>query len=352
MKAKVIKKNIKDEGIVEIFMKLVGEGSADVEIVAPKYEGVMGKMEKILGLLKCIMEPNIINGYIYENYRIGVNDILSYIEKIQQFLYDHELEVQEGRLNDNDLKKINSDPQLLEEYLSRCNERYDREELAQTYTSIKTNDITADLITVMSNIKYLLSKSEYEDTHDLEDPSRLSYEFITNSEEDTAILNPICRIDFKLFFMDEIINKDIKDMFLRVLQIIYKHSLYISQTISTPDVSAEEFTTIIDESLKKLKKIPELSGCHKAFSKLSNSKVLFENNFDSYYKDFVKSQNPGIMLESFISDVAKQEDTNKSLVPQLRKIVSYYRKNMSKISDPKINTLFNMLEKNFSILES
>lgn len=351
MSAKVIKKKIKDDSIVEIFMKLVGEGSADVEIVAPKYEGVMNKVEKILGLLKCITEPDVLNNYIYQNYKVGINDIFEYTEKIEQFLEENELEIQEGRINDNDLRNLNANPELLEEYLVRCNDKYDRDELSSVYTGMKTHEVIADIITAMANIKYALANSNFQEEHDLENPDNLSYDFIIDNTDDMMLLNPISRLDFKLFFMDELISDVAKNMFLRVLQIIYKHSLYISQTISTPDVSPEEFTKIIDQSIEKLKKIPELSGCHKAFSKLRNSKSLFQNNFNSYYKDFIKSQNPGIMLESFISDVAKQDDTNKSLIPQLRKIVAYYRKNMSKISDPKVNTLFNILEKNFQIID-
>jgi hypothetical protein len=91
----------------------------------------------------------------------------------------------------------------------------------------------------------------------------------------------------------------------------------------------------------------------KAFKKIEESVELLQNNFGGYYKDFISTKNPSIIIENFILDCSKEQNENMDLdlARQFKKIAMFYKKKSAgKIKDPRINQIFEMLDKNFAML--
>ena len=132
---------------------------------------------------------------------------------------------------------------------------------------------------------------------------------------------------------------------------LYKTSYEIYEIITSPDIDISKFSDIIIQSIQQAKKM--IPRANRAFRKIEESVALLKNNFQNYYKDFVSTKNPTIILENFILDCSKEygDDVDLELARQFKRIVMFYqKKSQGKIKDPRINQLFEMLNKNFDML--
>ena len=132
---------------------------------------------------------------------------------------------------------------------------------------------------------------------------------------------------------------------------LYKTSYEIYEIITSPDIDISKFSDIIIQSIQQAKKM--IPRANRAFRKIEESVALLKNNFQNYYKDFISTKNPTIILENFILDCSKEngEDVDLELARQFKRIVMFYqKKSQGKIKDPRINQLFEMLNKNFDML--
>lgn len=132
---------------------------------------------------------------------------------------------------------------------------------------------------------------------------------------------------------------------------LYNTCFDVYQIITSPDIDISKFSDLIVESIKQAKKM--IPRANKAFRKIEESVELLKDNFQNYYKDFVTTKNPTIIIENFILDVSKENsgDVDLELARQFKKIVMFYqKKSQGKIKDPKVNKLFEMLNKNFEML--
>ena len=132
---------------------------------------------------------------------------------------------------------------------------------------------------------------------------------------------------------------------------IYKTTYEIYEIITSPDIDISKFSDIIIQSIQQAKKM--IPRANRAFKKIEDSVELLKNNFQNYYKDFISTKNPTIILENFILDCSKEnsDDVDLDLARQFKRIVMFYqKKSQGKIKDPRINQLFEMLNKNFEML--
>ena len=91
------------------------------------------------------------------------------------------------------------------------------------------------------------------------------------------------------------------------------------------DVDIKGFSKILVDCISKAEK--QIPGCKDAFRKIKSAVGLLEGNFDNYYKDFIKTENPGIIFQNFIEDVSQdQKNTNLKLISQFRKIIGHFQK--------------------------
>ena len=132
---------------------------------------------------------------------------------------------------------------------------------------------------------------------------------------------------------------------------LYNTTYDVYQIITSPDIDISKFSDIIVQSIQQAKKM--IPRANKAFKKIEESVELLKNNFQNYYKDFITTKNPTIIVENFILDVSKENtgELDLDLARQFKKIVMFYqKKSQGKIKDPRINQLFEMLNKNFDML--
>lgn len=124
----------------------------------------------------------------------------------------------------------------------------------------------------------------------------------------------------------------------------------IVDILNQPDTDPEDFAKIITSSIAKIKK--QIRGCDEAFAKLEESVGLLKNNFGAYYKNLVATDNPTIVMEDYIRDVASQPGTTTKVARQFKQIIAYYHKMTDKHkSDPRMASILKKVDQQFSTLE-
>ena len=308
---KVVKQNIDQQGMADMFNQLLGdEKSLDINIIRDKYMKLKTNVERIYRLLESFhntMYVKIINT-IFETALYKKN-IKGFIEDCQT-LFDEEI----------------SDDKLI-----------------RHYKVVKDHKVVKDCIHICKN---LIRYKKY-----IEDIDNLSDSFIKSSKTHELIVFPFCNFDIKMIYTHVKIDEGISKYLLIFLNMLYKTSYEIYEIITSPDIDISKFSDIIIQSIQQAKKM--IPRANRAFRKIEESVALLKNNFQNYYKDFVSTKNPTIILENFILDCSKEngDDVDLELARQFKRIVMFYqKKSQGKIKDPRINQLFEMLNKNFDML--
>lgn len=310
-KVKMIKQNIDQQGMAEMFNQLLGdEKSLDINIIKDKYMKLKTNVERIYKLLESF------NNTIYNKVINNKLETSIYKKNIQGFIDDCK----------NIFSQDVSDDQLIKHY-----------------KIIKENKIIKDCIHMCKN---LIRYKKY-----IEDNDNLSDSFIKSSKMHEFIIFPFCNFDIKMIYTHVKIDESISKYILIFLNMIFKTSYEIYEIITSPDIDISKFSDIIIQSIQQAKKM--IPRANRAFKKIEDSVELLKNNFQNYYKDFISTKNPTIILENFILDCSKEngEDVDLELARQFKRIVMFYqKKSQGKIKDPRINQLFEMLNKNFEML--
>lgn len=358
-KVKITKKNktMKDPDVIDMFNKMIGTSEPDPQVVIPKYEIIMTNSNDIIKILETFMNipfleklTNQIGGDIFKK---GINDIGLFVTKAREQLNSMRLEVNDKIMSGSELFDLNSNPEKMKKYITDVSSTYKINNLGTKYIELKNSDFIKEFIMTARLLKasLILEKNRtLSTTHNLEDKSSLSSSFILNSDGDFLKLFSFSSLDFKIMLLqDSMIDNYVKYVLL-TLHLIYKKLIAIIKEITSPDVDADEFANIMINNIDEIRK--HIPRCDKAFNKIKQSVGLLRNNFGEYYKDFISSHNPGIIVENFIVDVAKDSKADISTTRQFREILSYYKKNVHhSITDPKIKKVFSMLEENLSIVE-
>ena len=185
----------------------------------------------------------------------------------------------------------------------------------------------------------------------IENNDNLSDNFIKSSKTHELVIFPFCNFDIKFIYTIVKIDDSIKKYLLIFMNMLFNTSYDIYQIITSPDIDISNFSDIIVDSIKQAKKM--IPRANKAFRKIEESVELLKDNFQNYYKDFITTKNPTIIIENFILDVSKENsgEVDIELARQFKKIVMFYqKKSQGKIKDPRVNQLFEMLNKNFDML--
>lgn len=295
-KAKVVKKTIKDKGLVDMFNSMLG-GDGDPEIIAKKEVEMKALLRVIVSILK--------------DFSTG---------PFKQFTEYNDWCVEFAKFSD-DIKPI----------------------IDLDYKSIKEHDQTKRLTLVCSRI------IEY--THYLQ-PDTLSDRWIKTHPGLVYEPFDFTKMDVKHIWNNPQATENVKKYCLRVISILFNKCFEVYKLITSPDVDVKKLSPIIIDSISKIRNLPQLSRCKKAFKKIEESVALLENNFGDYYKDMIINKNPNTIIESFISDVSKDQQMDMSLMREFTTIINFYKsQSEGKIKDPKIKAMFDTLGEQFKILE-
>ena len=310
-KVKVIKQNVDQQGLSEMFNQLLGdEKSLDINIIKDKYNRLKSDVERVYKLLESFRNT------VYNKVLKDQNNIDIYRKNIDGFITDCK--------------------DLFPEDLTDS-------EIIKFYKNIKEHKIIKDCIHICKN---LIIYKKY-----IEDNDNLSDVFIKSSKTHDLIIFPFCNFDIKFIYTIVKVDDSIKKYLLIFMNMLYNTCYDIYQIVTSPDIDISKFSDIIVESIKQARKM--IPRANKAFKKIEESVELLKDNFQNYYKDFITTKNPTIIIENFILDVSKENsgEIDVDLARQFKKIVMFYqKKSQGKIKDPRINQLFEMLNKNFDML--
>jgi hypothetical protein len=315
IKIKSVRKQLSDKSVINMFNQMLGTEDADPSIVTPKYIKIKGKIKSLSKILSAATEDVIRKSFPDESD--SCDDIIKYVNALDNIIFLDIPPSNEMTLEVS--KKINEEYKILK----------------------SNNDIKVIILTCKNLIGYsnnLSSNTDFDDS------------FISRIPGFEFIPFPFSRLNIKNIWSSPLITEHIKKYMFTVMKIVLEISKDIYKTLTSPDVDVKEFSKAIISSIAQVKK--QIPRCDKAFRKIEDSVGLLEGNFDEYYKDFIQSQNPSTIIESFVIDVSNTGGADSETTRQFRKIINYYRNaTQGKIKDPKIKKVFDMLNENFSAME-
>lgn len=352
VKTTVATKTMKDQDLIEMFNQMIGQGRPDPNIVIPKYDQLMQMSKDYVNLLVKFVQSPVGK---FPPFKAPVMQIVDFIKRTQAELSGLQIPQKEDKLlAGKSLDEINRSPELMARLMQDVTEKYDIEQLGVVYPELKDCNTIKEIIMTCKNINRLL-REEMERTNTetdcLADSKNLSEKFITKADGVCIEIFNFSSFNFKDLFIRTDVDDKVRSYVLLFLRLIYTKSREIVKMISSPDIDVEKFSEVLVKSIKDIRK--HIPRCDKAFDKIEESVNLLQNNFGGYYKDFIESQNPGIIIENFVLDVAQDSQADLQTTMQFKEIIKFYKAKMQKhnVKDPKVQKLFQMLGANLDVLE-
>jgi hypothetical protein len=324
-KRKSILKMAKKDDLSGMFNKLLGTEAADPKIVLPKYKDCVSSLILLANYMcKFSTDKNILDSFPDEK-----NNLL----ELHEFSNDIINVVGSNKISSADTPIITDD-------------KINSNDLAKKYLDLKKTDTVKIIFIMHSQLK------RYEKY--IKDDTALSDKFITNAVG--YEIYPFKKISglnlYKIWAKNP--PDTAKTYILKFLHHIYKQSFKICNIILSPDVDIREFGKIIIKYITKLKTV--IPNCSEAFKRIERAVDLLEDNFDGYYRDLIKTEDPLNMFSSFVEDVAteqtKQRKPNLVLLSQFRKIINHLRDATRKdMDDPQLKSMFDLLNGHMNTLE-
>jgi len=355
-KVKMVKKSLKDPELTDLFNKMLGTSDPDPNIVIPKFKKVLEKATGLLKLFESLTKTT------FPFYKMFHNDFQKGFDEIKVFIKDGYTEIQgydlkedDHVLSDAELKELNTSPEKLTEFLANAQEKYKITNLQEKWTKLKDCKLIQEYLFIARNIKGLLRDEMKRSTSEIPDlaaKESLKSNFIKNADGDYLQIMQFSTINFKQIFLSQDMTPDLEKYLLMFFYLLYKDTLEIVNIITSPDIDVEKFSEMLVDKIGDFKK--QIPRCDAAFGKIAESVDLLKGNFNKYYTDFIISRdNPSIMIEHFVLDVAGTCSGNVEIVRQFREIMKFIGKNMNqgKVNDPRMKKMFNMLSQNLDLLE-
>lgn len=209
------------------------------------------------------------------------------------------------------------------------------------YAAANDRRIVSDILETCTNLQQA--------ARSLKDPERLSDRFLRGAGTVYAPVAGLPGLDFKSLY--GLCTPPEKHYLLRLLHKLYAVSHDLYRAFCTPDIDVEEFKRIVSESLGEVRK--RLPRCDKALEQIRRSLDTLDEKFGDYYKDYLSSNNPSTMMESFVLDVSKNIQTDAETGRQFRDLISFYRENSKKArdADPRLRAVLDQADSSFLKME-
>jgi len=335
IKSKVVKATLANKDVLDMFHGVLGtsEGAATISITHPKYLRILNHVERFLKLLTVLQESNLMACFPGPREHLG-----AYIAALRGQLA--------GSFNAPDLSGY---LQPGAEGGATSAEDYAKipPEVIGRFTEVFNNAKKCSLVnTIVVTCKNLVTHKKA-----LQDQSALSDRFLRGAGMTFCPLPDLPQVNFKQIYIDDRLAAADKEFVLVVLHKLFTIGHDVYEVVSSPDVDVNEFVEVIMSSIGEVKK--HIPRCDQAFQKIIESVDLLKGNFNGYYKDYVASNNPTIIMENFVLDVSKNTKSSPAVTAQFRRIITHYRKLASQQSShPKLQSLFQQVDKNFQELET
>ena len=309
--ARVVQKSLSDDSLTSMFQQMIGGDKPEPGVAVPKYVTLTKNIKLIVKLLKSFNDS--VFSITYPEMDTQSADIISYCDKLEALPISLDL-----------AKTVASD-------------------VVDAYILLKTADPVTELL---STCKILIE----------------SKTALTSDVVDTGFINRIPGLSYYPMSFTDLNLKEvwikpqtddrIRKYIIEVLKVLFKKTHAIYGVITSADVDIEAFSKLIVESITKVKKM--IPRCDQAFDRIQKSVDLLKGNFTGYYKDFIQTQDPTVIMHNFVNDVANQDGVDAKTTFQFRKIIAFYKKQTEgkNITDPRVKKIFDILGSNMKILES
>lgn len=321
---KVVKQStgINEDEIADLFAQLAGDPTKlDPEIVKDKYTRLKNNIERCAKILTKFKEV-----------------ILDRIETKKGIDPFYDQEVKEF------MKFVDISKDVIQEEPSTP------EQMIHIYKSLKESYVVEQYL--------LLCKTLMKNSDSIKDKNNMNDTFIKSYPGTEFNIFPFAKINFKFLFShlleentDNVQELDeAKTYILLSLNMLYITTYDIYQLISSPDIDIDKLSEVVILAIASARK--QIPRCDKAFKVISNSFDMLKGNMNEYYKAFVATSNPTIILENFIMDLSKKPAVSTDVLLQFKKIAMFFRKKAdSRPKDPRLETIFGTLDKIMKIMD-
>lgn len=324
VKVQKINSSIKDEGLAEMFNQMLGAGSLNLNIAYPRYKRIKSLCEQLCKLFRLLAASRFINAY--PEFALQRAQIEAFCDKADTSINElFNIEFDYGM----DLNTIDEET---------------RKKFEKTYEEMKKSNLMNTIVILCDRlVKY---KKNFLDLQ------KLNYKFITTMPGAEWCPFPFTNLNLKYIFSMDKVGANTMSFFMTILSKSYELSRQIYDEIQSPDIDVDQFVDVIISNIDKIKKVPELNRCDKAFKKIKESVGLLKNRFNGYYRDFIETKDSTIIMQHFILDVSKETTADPELTRQFKTIIMHYRKVAEmQISNPQIKMLFDKFNESFEQLE-
>ena len=318
---KQAKTNVDLKEINKYYNQLTGVESGDPAVIEKNYAIMMENLNSYYKLLNnfskegCILVQNI------PDFKIHAGEIQLHVAEVQKLIVESDVVSNPAVFMDNKA----------------------RDEKVVKYKKLKEHELIKKIIVLYNNL------NKYDaDIKNLDDA------FIRKFVGFDLFLFPFSGLNFKILLQELDRNADKEKSiryYLTVLSLLLKITAQVYETYVKPDIDPKEFGKVVIAAIVELKK--RIPRCEDAFKTIESSIGLFENNFQDYYKNFVTSKNPTVIIESFIADICDKNEGNRQVENQMKQIIRFIQNEISKkpVSDPQVSSISKNLDeilKNFS----
>ena len=299
IKNKVVLSAIADQNIGSLFQDVIDgdAGSTNLDIAFDKFSKISSHCERFLTVLDFFSKTKFISKFTNEYGAIRV--FVENLRKMKAEIFS--------------LPDISVYKNLFTEQIDQA--RVPKEELTsfiEKYRKIKDSDVVNIAIVTCNNLGH--------HRNFIGDEAKLQDKFLTHSAGNLLVLVSKLDINFKFLYNHEQTDSEAKKIILTTLHKLWTISYDIYQAVSQPDIDVDQFVSIVRNSIGDLRtKIPR---CDDAFDKIIESIGTLKGNFGTYYKDYIASNNPTVIMENFILDVY---ETNESQSQAHTSIPNYHQ---------------------------
>lgn len=312
------------ETLNEMFKQMTGISDAEPDVIIPKYLKVRSKVSKYYKLFNVMLN--------FEEFKTLPVDYSNWVEQIRVFM--------QSLINSTGIDPELKYPEIDAEQTETL-QALSSKDLNIKYRELKKNEFVRKIIKTSSNLGVFKIHLETRD--------ELNDAFIKREPGYTLTPLDFSGLDLKVLWDQEELSSHGKTFLLQILHHAYILGKDIYNIVSSPDVDITKFSSVLVGNISKLRK--QIPRCDKAFDAIENSIKLLETKFGDYYKTSVEAENPTIIMESFIIDVATNNKASPSTAAQFRKIIMFLKNKSTGVSDPKVKKLFSMLNSQFNNID-
>jgi hypothetical protein len=159
-----------------------------------------------------------------------------------------------------------------------------------------------------------------------------------DGEDDSCVRslgNGATTLPFEKFNISSIwlvLSKEDRGKILSYLGVIFQSCTRASEAYMSPHFNSEKFSSMVSKVINMLVKVPELQGCGAAIEMLGSSVHMLDENYDKYYRTFIKTRNFGDIITKLSEDVEKQSKVRPGTKLAFKKLVGWVNANIRNIA--------------------